>query len=153
MTLFGKSLFETVMAGIDARKEEEETSEDVSNPGIRGLNAGFVGRDFHGDHRAEIDPAGQFEDYPPELEALLSTRDIKKKVEEPSWINRLTDAEIAEDIGLSDDLTRQQLQESRRRFARDNHPDRVAQEYQAIANVRMMAANQLIDRALKKAKG
>lgn len=151
MTLFGKSLFETVLAGIDARKQEEET-EDATEPVIRGLNAGFVGRDFHRDHIMEADPAAQFESFLDGTGAITQESGPGQEPARPFWLDRLTEAEIAEDIGLRDGLSRQQLQEMRRRFARDNHPDCVASQYQAIATLRMMAANQLIDSALKAAK-
>jgi hypothetical protein len=152
MTLFGKSLFETVLAGIDARQEEEDEADDPSEPVIRGLNGGFVGRSFHGDHVADADPAAQFENFVAEREPEPVAEAPEPKPEKPMWLNRLTDDEIAEDVGLSSALTKHQLQEKRRQFARENHPDRVSTEYQAIATLRMMVANQLIDKALKSAR-
>ena len=158
MTLFGKSLFETVLAGIDARKQDEEEDSDPTEPAIRGLNAGFVGRNFHGDHVAEADPTAQFETFLPDWETLVVVAEdeiaanLSPEPVKPIWLERLTEVEIAEDIGIDRTMTKEQLQERRRQFARDNHPDRVLPEYQPIANLRMMVANQLIDRALKSAR-
>lgn len=152
MTLFGKTLFETVLAGIDARKEDEDEAGDPSEPAIRGLNGGFVGRNFHGDHFSDADPSAQFVDFIEDFSPTPMEEPAPIKPAKPPWLDRLTDDEIAEDVGLNNGLTKQQLQEKRRAFARENHPDRVSVEYQAIATLRMMVANQLIDKALKSAK-
>jgi len=154
MTLFGKSLFETVLAGIDARKEEEEDA-DPSEPSIRGLNAGFVGHGF--EYRAEeaSDPTHLFEAFLPEPAPVSETDSNEPEPAEPElpdWLDRLSPEDVAADLALDSNLSRTQLQARRRQFARENHPDRVAPLAHEAATIRMMIANHMIDKALKSAR-
>lgn len=154
MTLFGKSLFETVLAGIDARKEEEEDG-DPSEPSIRGLNAGFVGSGFEYRIEEASDPTHLFEAFLPEREWASATENHEPEPAEPEipdWLDRLSPEDVAADLALDSQLSRGQLRAKRRQFARDNHPDRVAPLAHEAATIRMMIANQLIDKALKTAK-
>ncbi len=57
---------------------------------------------------------------------------------------------IAEELGLSEDLSANDLKRIRRMFARDNHPDRLAPSQREIATHRMTIANMLIDRQLRQ---
>ncbi len=57
---------------------------------------------------------------------------------------------IAEELGLSEDLSASDLKRIRRMFARDNHPDRLAPSQREIATHRMTIANMLIDRHLQQ---
>lgn len=158
MTLFGKSLFENVLAGIDARKEDEDEADEASEPGIRGLNAGFVGRGFQYNPTEDSDPMHLFEPFLTEVDqstgedAAASVEDAAPEPTLPEWMDRLSSEEISEDLDLKAGLTRQQLREKRRNFARENHPDSVVPEARDAATRRMMIANQLIDRRLKTAK-
>lgn len=159
MTLFGKSLFENVLAGIDARKEDEDEADEASEPGIRGLNAGFVGRGFQYNSTEDSDPMHRFEPFLTEADPSTVVPEAPDPVEEiaheprlPDWIERLSLEQISEDLDLKNGLTRQQLREKRRNFARENHPDSVVPEAREAATRRMMIANQLIDRRLKTAK-
>jgi hypothetical protein len=155
MTLFGKSLFETVMAGIDARKGDEEEDGDPTEPVIRGLNAGFVGRSFQYRDDEDSDPMQLFE---PFLTEHVATPPPESRAPEPplpevpDWIDRLSPEDVAADLELGAGLTRLQLRAKRRQFARENHPDGVAPFAHQAATQRMMIANQLIDKALKSAK-
>ncbi|MCM2291113.1 hypothetical protein NAC44_02070 [Allorhizobium sp. BGMRC 0089] len=68
----------------------------------------------------------------------------------PAHLKRLSAAEIAEDLGLSDNDTSENLHAKRRAYALHNHPDRVHPAFHAAAHHRMTLANQMIDRALKR---
>ena len=68
----------------------------------------------------------------------------------PIWLERLSPEEVAEDLGLAPTDDRERLQERRRAFARDNHPDRVAEDHREAATVRMKIANRLIDEAINR---
>ena len=57
---------------------------------------------------------------------------------------------VADELGLTSDLTLEELNRIRRDFALANHPDRVAPALGAHATRRMTAANTLIDQALKR---
>jgi len=56
---------------------------------------------------------------------------------------------IAEELGLHQDLSRNELLKLRRTFARDNHPDRLDPSKRDLATRRMTIANMLIDRELR----
>ena len=89
---------------------------------------------------SRFDWAGLFDDYapPPKLE------------EPPVWLDRLSDAEISEDLALDQCRGVSEIRERRRDFALANHPDRVGADYRNAATRRMMVANQLIDAALAR---
>ena len=67
----------------------------------------------------------------------------------PAHLLRLSEGEIAEDLALGAADTAGTLAEKRRRFAKDNHPDRVPEIFRDKATLRMKTANLLIDRAVK----
>ncbi len=139
MPMFGKSLFETLLEGLGEPVEEEE--DDLSVP-VRGFNGGFVGRDWSAKPEIDVDPSLLFDGFPPDpviIEPVI-----------PTWIGRLSAAEIAEDLALRDCRTEQDLRDRRRQFALDNHPDRVPADYCHQATHRMKIANQLIDAALAR---
>ena len=58
--------------------------------------------------------------------------------------------EVAEDLALNDADSARILNEKRRLFARENHPDRVAEPFRANANRRMTLANRMVDEALRQ---
>ena len=57
---------------------------------------------------------------------------------------------ISNELRITDKMTSSELARLRRRFAMANHPDRVLAEEREIATRRMMVANMLIDRAMKR---
>lgn len=59
--------------------------------------------------------------------------------------------DVARELGLTQDMSADQLHAIRRAFARRNHPDFYGQEHVEVATVRMQIANALIDRALTNA--
>ncbi|WP_137154891.1 hypothetical protein [Rhizobium sp. FKL33] len=144
MPVFGRSLFETVLEGMDRQEEPAEDIGAAYQP-PRGLRASFVGLAEEADEAsaardARLDWAGLFDDYapPPKLK------------EPPAWLDRLSDAEIAEDLALDQCKGTAAIRDRRREFALANHPDRVGADYRAAATRRMMIANQLIDTALAR---
>ena len=62
-------------------------------------------------------------------------------------------ASLAAELGLESAMTRTELRRLRRRFALENHPDRLAPSRREIASRRMTIANSLIDAALRRAGG
>ena len=69
----------------------------------------------------------------------------------PDWIDRLSEADVAEDLGLAASMSVTEIKARRRSFARLNHPDRVAEAFREAATVRMTIANRLIEQALRRA--
>jgi hypothetical protein len=57
---------------------------------------------------------------------------------------------IADELGITAQMTCDDLNRLRRKFALANHPDRSNSEEREIATRRMMIANMLIDRELKR---
>lgn len=143
MPVFGKSLFETVLDGLEEEvDEEEDEEEDEASTRIRGMNASFVGRDWGSERESELDLSALFDGFPPDP--------IVAEPALPDWAGRLSDAEIAADLALETCRSEQALRERRRAFALENHPDRVPDDYRDQATRRMKVANHLIDTALTK---
>jgi hypothetical protein len=66
-------------------------------------------------------------------------------------MRRATDPQaIAGELGITDQMSRHDLGRLRRRFALDNHPDRVSRDEREAATRRMTIANMLIDGAMKR---
>lgn len=59
-------------------------------------------------------------------------------------------AAIAAELAITPAMNGEALHRLRRRFALENHPDRLPAQYREIATVRMMIANRLIDDALAR---
>ncbi|MBB5700261.1 hypothetical protein FHS76_000099 [Ochrobactrum daejeonense] len=64
--------------------------------------------------------------------------------------NQSPDA-IGGELALRPGLKRAEIQRLRRRFAAENHPDRLPQEFRAAAEQRMKTANALLDAAMAAA--
>ncbi len=150
--LFGKSLFQSVVDRLDAEAEEQVPAEEPTFR-INGLSTSFL----PDPPDAASAPSGSGPD--PRLDAYLSQMPepvAAAKAEPPApppppdWLERLSPEEIAEDLGLQATDDRERLQERRRTFARDNHPDRVAEDYRHAATNRMKIANRLIDEAITR---
>jgi len=155
--LFGKSLFQSVVDRLNEEAEEQAPAEESAFR-INGLATSFVpetpgpmpqSAELHADQR---------------LDAYLSlmSEEPEHQVEEPeppapppppAWIDRLSPDEIAADLGLDPQDDRDRLLERRRTFARDNHPDTVADEFREAATMRMKIANRLIDDAINRSTG
>lgn len=146
--LFGKSLFQSVVDRLDDEAEEQPVNEEQTFR-IKGLSTGFV---------AESDLAASPEtgaDQRLDAYLFLMPEDLPPEEPEPpapppppAWAGRLSPQEIAEDLGIEPADDRDRLQERRRRFARENHPDRVAADYRDAATLRMKIANGLVDEAI-----
>ena len=57
---------------------------------------------------------------------------------------------MSADLGLLPDMDGAQIRDRRRAFARENHPDRLPEEFRAQATIRMTTANRLVERALRR---
>lgn len=142
MPVFGKSLFETVLDGLEPEEQDEE---DVS-PARRmtGLGAtllaGVSDRDGP-DH-------GDFADFYSDFGEGLPVFPVDAPPRPPAWLGRLSKEEINQDLNLSNCKSDGDLRERRRSFARNNHPDVVHPDYRGPATIRMTIANRLIDDAI-----
>ncbi|TNM62837.1 hypothetical protein [Aliirhizobium smilacinae] len=160
--LLGQSVFQSVLTRLkDEQKDDEETAPEDADFRIRGLGAGFLTPDGR-PAGAEADTGAYFDylsDWPgtnpdagkSEADTSPDTEDAGKQPEAPVMpphLERLTEAEIAEDLAISSKDGEAALNEKRRQFAKLNHPDRVAPEFRDNATMRMKTANLMIDRAL-----
>ncbi|MDO1582218.1 hypothetical protein [Rhizobium oryzicola] len=150
--LFGRSVFQSILTRLD---EESPEPQPEAAPGfrVRGLSAGFVAETVQHVPTGEPDLA-----YRHFLEAdadEITSPAAEQVVEPPApklpppHLLRLSEAEIGEDLGLTPRDDAEMLADKRRRFARDNHPDRVAPEFREAATRRMTVANMLVDQALR----
>nr|WP_316655381.1 hypothetical protein [uncultured Gellertiella sp.] len=153
--LFGTSLFASVLKRIE--DEEPPPDEEELTHRIRGLSTGFVAPAMEGVSvsMARVDDAylalqpeetGMAQAAPPVPEAPAET--VPPPL--PAFLARIRPNEIAADLGLGPKDTAADLNERRRAFARDNHPDIVHPAHRIAATERMMIANLLIDRALAR---
>lgn len=150
--LFGKSLFQSVVDRLGEEAEEETASDDAAFR-INGLATSFVPMP-PAEPSAPADPATD-----QRLDAYLFLMPEDKEPEPveppappppPPWVDRLSPEEIVADLGLDPSDDRERLQDRRRAFARDNHPDRIAADFREAATLRMKIANRLIDDAISR---
>ena len=144
MPVFGKSLFETVLDGMEPDEAVEDEAAPIRRPRV---TAHFLTDTSFGD-RAEERPLGAlYEDFgePPE-----SGPEVAAPPEPPAWLERLSEQDVIDDLGLSPGMTKAAIKEKRRAFARDNHPDRTAEEFREAATIRMTVANRLVEAALRR---
>ena len=150
--LFGKSLFQSVVDRLGEEAKEDLPPEDVAFR-IKGLASSFVPMA----PAAPSTPAEPGTDQRLDAYLFLMPEERQPAPPEPpappqppAWIDRLSQQEIAVDLGLDPADDRERLQERRRAFARDNHPDRIAADFREEATLRMKIANRLIDDALSR---
>lgn len=148
--MFAMSVFQSVLARLQAEEEEEDIADKAPAPHerIRGLNAGFVAdlaqtqpAGSAAVHRAYVDTASE--------EMLAPPRPDPPPVM-PDHLHRLRPNEIAADLAMTGEETLESLAEKRRHFAANNHPDRHHPDFRANADLRMKIANMLIDEAMRR---
>lgn len=147
MPVFGKSLFETVLDGMAVDEVEDHEAPTARSPRVA---AHFLADTAISDDVPGVrDPGRAFStlyenfDPPPPAEP--------KPPAAPAWLERLSEPEVAEDLGLADGMSLSEIKARRRRFARLNHPDSVAEAFREAATIRMTTANRLIEQALRRA--
>jgi hypothetical protein len=144
MPIFGKSLFETVLDGMDVEDAEEDEEAPVRHPRVVAhflADTSFI-------ERADQRPLGElYEDFG---EPPLAEPEPPPSPGPPTWLDRLSEHDVIEDLGLAPGMTKSEIKDKRRVFARSNHPDRVAEEFRMAATVRMTIANRLVEAALRK---
>ncbi|MGF9563584.1 hypothetical protein [Neorhizobium sp. JUb45] len=153
--LLGQSIFQSVLNRLEDEKQEtEEAGPDNADFRIRGLGAGFVtpeGRPAAAetDTDAYLDYLADWLEQPSEAAPATDREEAPpQKPVMPPHLERLTEAEIAEDLAISPKDSEAVLNDRRRQFAKLNHPDSVSAEFRDNATTRMKIANLLIDRAL-----
>jgi hypothetical protein len=67
----------------------------------------------------------------------------------PPYLERTSLSDVSDELCISEKDTVDTLSEKRRNFARLNHPDTISPQFRANANLRMTAANLLIDQAIR----
>ena len=146
MPVFGKSLFETVLDGMNVEEVEDDEEESfVRRPR---MTAHFVADTSFADRAEQRPLGGLYEDFgePPPAEPELAP-----SLEPPAWLGRLSEQDVIDDLGLTPGMTKIEIKEKRRTFARGNHPDRVGEEFREAATTRMTIANRLVEAALRRA--
>jgi hypothetical protein len=143
MPVFGKSLFETVLESMGTDEPDEEEDVVVRRPRIV---AHFLAETTYGERPDDRMLGALYEDFSePVVAADVDPVPVPMP---PTWLDRLSDPEISEDLGLVPGMTLVEIRERRRSFARANHPDGVAPEYRDAATIRMVTANRLVEAAL-----
>lgn len=142
--MFAMSVFQSVLERLKAEDAEEqrETPEPAAYTGINGLPTGFV---TAADVRQFADAQSVSRLYGGFMEDVQQSPPVM-----PAHLGRITPEEIADDLGVTGDLTPGGLHDLRRTFARDNHPDAIHPDFRTNATIRMKIANMLIDEALRQ---
>ncbi|NTJ67611.1 hypothetical protein G6M50_06505 [Agrobacterium rhizogenes] len=151
--LFKQSLFQSVLDRLDS--EEEITEKEEAAHRIRGLNVSFAATVLGGETPGAQRPDEAYRDnlgdpiILPDPEPEPAPQEPEPPVM-PEHLSRTSREEVAAELAISPDLTREALQEKRRSFAKANHPDSVAALFREQATTRMMLANQLVDEAIRR---
>lgn len=156
--LFGRSVFHSVVERLREEADIAASGEAEERPSphrIFGLNMSFAAQTAETEHARMRRSAGAYADiladgsYP--LPTVTFAEDGQQThVEMPAHLAILEPAAIAAELGIDPSTTITELNERRRLFARQNHPDCVAAAFRGNATVRMTIANQLIDTALRQ---
>jgi hypothetical protein len=176
--LLGQSIFQSVLTRLKRERDDDQSTEAVAEFRVRGLGTGFVvsttdeepEKDAAGDASAYFADLADLSELQQELEAeaqrkvlgesSLPVGDTESETgppqpvepeEEPVPVHltRLTTQEIAGELGIADADTEATLNDKRRKFAKTNHPDGVAERFRPAATTRMQIANLLIDQAIR----
>ncbi|MBN8951193.1 MULTISPECIES: hypothetical protein [unclassified Rhizobium] len=151
--LFKQSLFQSVLDRLDS--EEDTSEEEEAAHRIRGLNVSFAATVLGGETPEAHRPDEAYRD---NLGDPIITPEPQPAPQEPEppvmpeHLSRISREEVAAELAITSDLTREALQEKRRSFAKANHPDSVAALFREQATARMTLANQLIDEAIRRLK-
>ncbi len=153
--LVRQSLFQSVLDRLDTEEDASEKEEAAHR--IRGLNVSFAATvpggetpAAHGTDEAYRDNLGD-----PIIQPEREPEGAQQEPELPVMPEHLVHTsreEVAAELAITPDHTREALQEKRRSFAKANHPDSVAALFREQATTRMTLANQLIDEAIRRLK-
>jgi len=144
MPVFGKSLFETVLDGLEPEEQDEEEVSPARR--MTGLGATLLTGVLDSDGTDRGDFADLYSDFGEGLPVFAADAPPLP----PVWLERLSRDEISQELNLTACKSETDLRERRRSFARNNHPDVVHPDYRGPATIRMTIANRLIDDAISK---
>lgn len=144
MPVFGKSLFETVLDTIGPDEIEEDEAPVARAPR---MTAHFLPDTSFAERPESHIFESLYADFGP-----LPPEDRPEIVPDtaPDWLERLSEAEIEADLGLTPQMSAVDIKARRRAFARLNHPDTVAENWRDAATLRMTTANRLVEAALRR---
>lgn len=147
--LFGQSVFQSVLTRLSEEEKREDAEAAPSAFRVAGLDAGFVAATVDAPSTVESAGTSAYFDFLADPEDLPPA----PKPEEPAPMHdhllRVSEEEVAAELAIMPADTAEALADKRRRFAKDNHPDRVPAALRDSATSRMKMANLLIDRAIK----
>ena len=160
---FGRSIFQSVVERLQS--ESTAASEEADIAPAKPASFSHQGILSHLDaQNAEVESGDfgirQYQDYELDDEfvpAVILQDEAPPHAEEPtpppdkdySYLSMTSLDAVKGELALEKLTDVEHLQALRRSFARNNHPDRVPQEWRDQATLRMTAANQLIDQAIK----
>lgn len=154
--MFGLTVFESVLERLRAEARQAEDDEGTDAPGedggprdIRGLTSGFAGIGTGGTFVSGPQAAAAYLDLYEEPLAPQAQPEPPPPAPPPHLL-RITPEEVAQDLALDDTEGVDALLARRRRFARENHPDRAPEALRANATLRMKIANMLIDETIRR---
>ncbi|MBB3945913.1 hypothetical protein GGQ73_001859 [Rhizobium skierniewicense] len=146
--LFGQSVFQSVVERLE-RENESDLPEETSRSGstINSFSASLVFETATQEPLAanrHLDSYLGFIEHPVAHAAPEPEPEIM-----PPHLEKTALSDVSDELAINDKDTLETLSEKRRNFARLNHPDMVNPQFRENANLRMKAANLLIDQAIR----
>lgn len=172
--LLGRSVFQSVVDRLQSESQADceamPSTPQGSKPRINSdllfdqLNQGEIDAD-------SVDPAKAYRDFAWDAEAPTPPFEYAETISsaptpvdatpepepEPqplakdyTYLEKTQPSDIKMELKIEKLTSIEALNNKRRKFARDNHPDLVPETYRDNANLRMTVANQLIDQAIKQ---
>lgn len=170
--LLGRSVFQSVVDRLQSESHAEgDTLPSPQQNSKPRINSDFLFDQLNqGDIDAEsVDPAKAYRDFawegemhtpPSECAETINSEptpvDVTPEPEtqplakDYSYLEKTQPSDIKIELKIEKLTSIEALNNKRRKFARDNHPDLVPETYRENANLRMTVANQLIDQAIKQ---
>jgi hypothetical protein len=143
--LFGQSVFQSVVERLE-REAEDAPPVEPQETSFRaaGFTSSLVFETATQDGTTTNLPLDSYLDF---LEAPAAAP-LPEPERMPPYLERTSLSDVSDELCISEKDTVDTLSEKRRNFARLNHPDTVSPQFRVNANLRMTAANLLIDQAI-----
>lgn len=147
--LFGQSVFQSVVSRLEREAEEVAVEEPAPAFTTRQFDPGTLFDTVKQDVEPANRPLAFYLDLLEEEPKLQKAVDEPEEETMPDHLSRTSLLDVSEELAINERDTLESLSEKRRAFARLNHPDAVSAAFRHNANLRMMAANLLIDQAIR----
>ncbi|NTF08201.1 hypothetical protein G6L37_18695 [Agrobacterium rubi] len=146
--LFGQSVFQSVVERLEREDESDVPEEEIrSGFGINSFSSSLVFETATQEPSSANRPLESYLGFVEQPVAQPTPEAIPDIM--PPHLERTALSDVSDELAINDKDTVETLSEKRRNFARLNHPDMISPQFRHNANLRMTAANLLIDQAIR----